>query len=136
MPSRRWIVREQPPACGDHTRAGYPPPVAFDEGLAERVRSSVVGDPRIDERKMFGGLCFTLSGHMCFGIVGDDLMVRVGPDAWASCVDRPHAREMDFTGRSMKGMVYVAPEGVAGDVELASWLELGKTFTSSLPPKQ
>ena len=56
---------------------------------------------------MFGGLCFMVNGNMCFGVVGSELMVRVGPDAYQAPVTLPHAREMDFTGRSMRGMVYV-----------------------------
>ena len=84
--------------------------MTFDEGLAERVRDLTDAEPSMSERKMFGGLCFMSSGHMCFGILGDEIMVRVGPDAYGAALKLPHAREMDFTGRSMKGMVYVDPK--------------------------
>jgi TfoX N-terminal domain len=77
--------------------------VAFDEGLAERVRSLVADEPDVSERKMFGGLCFMSRGNMSFGIVGSDLMVRVGVDAYREALAMPHVREMDFTGRSMRG---------------------------------
>ena len=87
--------------------------MAYDEGLAERIRGLIAGDPRMEERKMFGGLAFLCNGNMACGIVGDELMVRVGPDAWADALTQPHAREMDFTGRSMKGMVYVGIDGFA-----------------------
>jgi hypothetical protein len=89
----------------------------------------------MSERKMFGGLCFMTNGNMCFGIVGDDLMVRVGPDAWDAALSRPFAREMDFTGRSMRGMVYVSSEGLSEDEALSEWLGAGLDFAGSIPPK-
>ena len=85
---------------------------------------------------MFGGLCFMVGGNMCVGIVGDDLMVRVGPEGWEDALARPHAREMDFTGKSMRGMVYVAPEGLSEDNDLRTWLDLGLDYASSLPSKR
>jgi len=110
--------------------------VAFDEGLAERVRDLLTDRDDVSERKMFGGLCYMIGGNMCAGIVGSELMVRVGPDGWQDALGRPHAREMDFTGRSMRGMVYVDDQGVAEDCALAKWLSLGVDFASSLPPKE
>jgi hypothetical protein len=109
--------------------------MAFDEGLAERIRQMVTDGPGLSERKMFGGLCFLHEGNMCFGIVGSELMVRVGPDAYESSLSRPHAREMDFTGRSMRGMVFVAEAGIQEDEDLGGWLERGLEFASLLPPK-
>jgi hypothetical protein len=73
---------------------------------------------------------------MCCGIVADELMVRVGPEAYAEALARPHAREMDFTGKPLRGMVYVATEGFDADDDLRSWTDLGAAFASSLPPKQ
>lgn len=109
--------------------------VAIDEGLAERIRSITGGDPRISERKMFGGLCFMLDGNMCFGVLGDEIMVRVGAAAYDEALALPHAREMDFTGRSMRGMVYVEPDGIAEDDDLSTWLQRGLDMARSLPPK-
>jgi TfoX/Sxy family transcriptional regulator of competence genes len=109
--------------------------MAFDEGLAERIREMTVGDQSIAERKMFGGLAFLCHGNMAYGIVGDELMVRVGPVAWSEALNQPHAREMDFTGRSMKGMVYVAVDGFAEDDDLRYWLERGSAHARSLPAK-
>jgi TfoX/Sxy family transcriptional regulator of competence genes len=109
--------------------------VAFDEGLAERIREQVGDDPAISERKMFGGLCFLVSGNMSFGVLGSEIMVRVGPDAYDESLAQPHAREMDFTGRSMRGMVYVDEHGIAEDDDLRAWLDRGLAFASSLPPK-
>ena len=109
--------------------------MAFDEGLAERVRDLIADQHAMSERKMFGGLYFMKSGNMCFGIVGNELMVRVGPDAYGAAMALPNAREMDFTGRSMRGMVYVGESGVSEDDDLSEWLNRGLTYAESLPPK-
>jgi TfoX/Sxy family transcriptional regulator of competence genes len=109
--------------------------LAFDEGLAARIREATDDAPDISERKMFGGLCFMANGNMCVGIVGSDLMVRVGPDAYEDALAAPCARVMDFNGRPMRGMVYVSPDGVSDDAELAEWVGRGLVFARSLPPK-
>jgi len=109
--------------------------VAYDEGLGQRVREALSSRSDLIEKKMFGGLCFLLGGNMCCGIVGEELMLRVGPEAYADVLARPHAREMDFTGRSMRGMVYVASPGLADDADLDAWLQPAVTFAGSLPPK-
>lgn len=109
--------------------------MAFDEKLAERVRKVLADTSGVAEKRMFGGLCFLHHGHMTCGIVDDTLMVRVGPDAYPSCLVLPHAREMDFTGRALKGMVYVAPAGLRSGPALATWVKRGVAFTSKLPRK-
>lgn len=109
--------------------------MAYDEGLAERIRSNTQDVAGLSERKMFGGLAFLHDGNMAFGIIGDELMVRVGADAWADALTFAHARKMDFTGRSMKGMVYVGVEGFAEQEDLRAWLDRGLAFAGSLPPK-
>lgn len=108
--------------------------MAFDEGLAQRVRE-VADRPDLTEKRMFGGLCFLIGGNMACGIVGDDLMVRVGPDSYGDCLALPHAREMDFTGRPMRGMVYVAAEGLESDQALGAWIERGMSYAAGLPAK-
>jgi TfoX/Sxy family transcriptional regulator of competence genes len=109
--------------------------MAYDEGLAQRVRECLGDRGGVREKKMFGGLCFLVGGNMAAGIVGGELMVRVGPGAYAECLAQPHAREMDFTGRALKGMVYVAPEGLAEDDALAAWVARGADYAGSLPAK-
>jgi len=109
--------------------------MAFDEGLAQRIREVVEQRPGVSERKMFGGLCFLLNGNMACGVTGDELMVRVGPDGHADALAEPHARKMDFTGRPMKGFVFVSAEGLDGDEELARWVERGMQFASTFPAK-
>jgi hypothetical protein len=109
--------------------------MAYDEGLAARVREVFGERAAVEEKRMFGGLCFLVNGNMCCGVVGDTLMVRVGPDGYQDALRRPHAREMDFTGRPLRGMIYVDPEGVSEDGDLAGWVRSGLTFAGSLPPK-
>ncbi|MFH1872483.1 MAG: TfoX/Sxy family protein [Pseudomonadota bacterium] len=109
--------------------------MAFDEGLAERIRDVLRPRRDVAERKMFGGLAFMLRGHMAVGILGDTLMARVGPAGYAAALRRPHVRQMDFTGRPMKGYVYVDPPGFESDAGLRDWLGECCRFVDSLPPK-
>ena len=109
--------------------------MAYDELLAQRMREALSDRPDLSERKMFGGLCFMIGGNMCCGIVGEELMLRVGPDAYGEALAREHAREMDFTGRALKGMLYVGVDGIAEDDQLTEWLEMAVDFAGSLPPK-
>jgi len=110
--------------------------MSYDEGLAERVRDVLQDRTDVEEKKMFGGLCFMVSNHMCCGIVNETLMARVGPDQYEKCLARKYASEMDFTGRAMKGMVYVSPAGIESDSSLASWIKYCTRFVESLPPKK
>ena len=109
--------------------------MAYDEGIAERLREVFDDRPDVAEKKMFGGIAFMMRGHMCCGIVDDKLMARVGPEQYDEALARPHARKMDFTGRSMKGFVYVAPEGFDADDDLRPWVATCEAFVRSLPPK-
>ena len=108
----------------------------YDEGLAERIREQFQERSDVEEKKMFGGLCFMLSNHMCCGIVKETLMARVGPDNYETCLARKHASEMDFTGKAMRGMVYVSPDGIESDAHLSEWIDFCVAFVESLPPKQ
>ena len=109
--------------------------MAYDEGLAQRIREKLTGRDDVVEKKMFGGLCFMVRGHMSCGVMKDEIMVRVGKDAYEDALARPHAREMDFTGRALKGMVYVAAEGLESDADLAAWVGRGVANAESLPSK-
>lgn len=110
--------------------------MAFDEELADRIRETLAeADVLADERRMFGGLAFMVRGHMTVGIVGEELMVRVGKDAHEAAVAQPHARPMDLTGKPMAGFVFVAPTGFDDDTDLRDWVQRGLAFTASLPPK-
>jgi len=107
----------------------------FDEVLAGRIRAIVQDRPEIAERKMFGGLAFLFRGHMSVGIVASDLMVRVGPGDYEQALSRKHVRPMDFTGRPLKGMVYVAAAGIRTERALRDWIERGIDYSDSLPVK-
>jgi TfoX/Sxy family transcriptional regulator of competence genes len=109
--------------------------MACDGGLAERVRTALAGSTGVAERKMFGGLCYLLRGNMFCGVVDDHLMVRVGAEAYQAALAMPHTREMDFTGRPLRGLVYVAPTGIRTKRALAVWLERGMAYARSLPAK-
>ena len=109
--------------------------MAYDAGLAQRLREAFAERPEIDERRMFGSIAFMLRGNMLCGILGERLMVRVGPAQYEAALGRAHALEMDFTGRPMKGFVTVEPAGFETDADLRAWLELGERFVGSLPAK-
>jgi TfoX/Sxy family transcriptional regulator of competence genes len=108
--------------------------VAYDEDLADRVRAVLPAGEVVTERRMFGGLAFMLGGHMLCGVVKDALMVRLGPEAAGRALGQPHVRPMDFTGRPMKGMVFVDPAGLHGDA-LRQWAGAAAGFARGLPPK-
>ena len=109
--------------------------MAYDEGLAERVRGVLDGRGDVAEKKMFGGIAFMVRGHMSVGVVKDELMVRVGPESYDELVRQPHARQMDFTGRPMKGFLYVAADGLERDSDLERWVGHGVRYATSLPAK-
>ena len=109
--------------------------MAYDEGLAERLREVMEGLPFVTEKKMFGGLCLMVSGNMCCGIVDETLMARVGPDQYLDCLELPYAREMDFTGKPLKGLIYVDPDGISEDQDLKAWVDRCMNFMQTLPPK-
>ncbi len=109
--------------------------MAFNEELALRIRQSLGEQAGVTERKMFGGLCFMVQGNMLGGVMGDEIIVRVGAERYEDALKQPHAREMDFTGRPMRGFVVVASEGIASDERLDEWVQRGVQFATSLPPK-
>jgi TfoX/Sxy family transcriptional regulator of competence genes len=109
--------------------------MAYDEGLAQRIREALAPRRDVSEKVMFGGIAFMVGGNMAVGIVKEDLMVRVAPEAHLALLSEPHARPMDFTGRPMKGWLFVSPEGVESDADLNRWIERGTAYAASLPAK-
>jgi TfoX/Sxy family transcriptional regulator of competence genes len=109
--------------------------VAYDDGLAQRVRELTDEEPGVSEKRMFGGLAFLVNGNMAVGVVASELMVRVGPAEHAAALREPHARPMDFTKRPMKGFVFVAEAGCEDDEALAHWVRRGVRFAASFPRK-
>jgi TfoX/Sxy family transcriptional regulator of competence genes len=109
--------------------------VAYDEELADRVRDLVSAHGEVSERKMFGGIAFMVGGNMAVGVLGEDLIVRLERDETEKALSEEGVREFDFTGRPMKGIVYVSPAQTAEDESLAGWVEAGAAYASSLPQK-
>ena len=85
--------------------------MAYDEHLANRTRELLFGKRNVKEKKMMGGLTFMVNDKMCVGILNDDLMARIDPDVYESALEKTGCRIMNFTGRPMKGFVFVGPEG-------------------------
>jgi TfoX/Sxy family transcriptional regulator of competence genes len=106
-----------------------------DETLAARVRAVLAGTPDLEEKPMFGGLCFLVHGHLCAGIVGSTLMVRVGPAEYADAVARPHVRPMDFGSQSPTGMVFIDPPAMDTAETLAAWVGGGARYAATLPAR-
>jgi hypothetical protein len=109
--------------------------MAYDEGLAQRIRELVQHKPNIVEKKMFGGIAFMAYDYMFLGVVKNDLMARVGPINYAAVLVEPHVVPMDFTGKPMVGYVFVQPLGFAEDEQLQQWIDMCFAFVRSLPVK-
>lgn len=105
--------------------------MAYSETLALRVRQILyAGDLPVDEKKMMGGLTFMVDGKMCVGVVDNDLMARIAPEDYEHALTQPGCRPMDFTGRPMKGFVFISSEGTADEAKLAYWVNLALAFNS------
>jgi hypothetical protein len=109
--------------------------MAYDEGLAARVRDEVGESAAVAEKKMFGGLAFLLNGNMACGVHSDELIVRIDPDETDAALSEPGAHLFDMTGRPMKGWLLVGPDGIAEAADLMRWIDRGMTYAGSLPPK-
>ncbi len=109
--------------------------MAYDEATAERVRGVLKRRKGITERRMFGGLAFMLNGNMVCGVMKTDLVLRLGEAGTKAALAEPHTRDMDFTGKPLKSMVYVEPAGWKSDAQLKTWIERALTFAKTLPAK-
>jgi len=109
--------------------------MGFDQNLADRVRRILGKINGVSEKKMFGGLCFLVNGNMALGLVNEDLMIRVRPESYEKMLAQPNVRKMDFTGKPLKGFLYVGAKGTDSDKDLKKWVSKGIEFAMSLPPK-
>lgn len=109
--------------------------MSYDEALADRVSEVISSRPDVSERKMFGGIAFMVAGNMACGVLGEDLIVRLGDEEAEKALSEDGVRPFDFTGRPMKTTVYVSPERTSDDAELVAWVEAGADHAASLPPK-
>lgn len=109
--------------------------MAYDEGLAQRIRELLQERTAFAEKKMFGGIAFMVRGNMCLGVSGKPVMARVGKARYAEMLARKFVREMDFTGKPMAGYVFVDPQGVEADANLRELIDICLEFNQSLPKK-
>ena len=109
--------------------------MAFNEELAERIRQALARKKGIEEKKMFGCICFFLNGNALVGVWKDGLIARLGPDEGEAALREPHVRAFDITGRPMRNWVAVEPEGVEDDDQLQAWVERAIKFVRTLPKK-
>jgi len=103
--------------------------MAYNEHLSDRIES-ILNQKHVhfEGKKMMGGIAFMVDGKMSVGVIKDNMMARVGPDAYEAALVRKGCREMDFTKRPMKGYVYVEPEGWDMDADLEYWIDLCLAF--------
>lgn len=107
--------------------------MAYDETLAQRARSALATHRNVGERKMFGGIAFMVKNRMACGIVGNKLMLRVGPARYDELLAKPHVEPMDFTGRPMRGMIYVSAPGTRTEAALRKWIDLAMHVAETSP---
>jgi len=110
--------------------------MAYDEKLEARIRDLLGPRPDLESKKMFGGLCFLINGNMACGVLNDDLIAKVDPERNDALLKKPGARPFDFSGRPMKGILYVGPGGVKGAKDLRFWVETSVEHALSKPPKK
>jgi TfoX/Sxy family transcriptional regulator of competence genes len=109
--------------------------MAYDEELAERVRDLISARADVSERKMFGGIAFMVGGNMACGVLGEDLIVRLDKEEGDKALTEEGVRPFDFTGKPMKGILYVSSERTTSDEGLAEWVDAGADYAASLPAK-
>ena len=110
--------------------------MAYDEELANRIRTEVQDVDGVTEMRMFGGLAFLVGGNMAVAASGQGgLLLRVHPAETESLAAEPHADRFVMRGREMDGWLRVEHEGLESDADLARWIEIGVRYASSLPPK-
>jgi len=105
--------------------------MAYNEKLANRVRGAFTHLSKVEEKKMMGGLTFMVDGKMCVGVLQDDLMARIDPDLYEAALRQKGCRPMDFTGKPMKGFVFVSPDGTSSEKGLNYWIDLALDFNKN-----
>ena len=109
--------------------------MAYDEKLAERIRTKLISTRGLTEKKMFGGVGFLLNGNMACGVHKQELLVRLGDADFETALKQAHVRVFDMGGRPMKGWILVASPGIVSDKALQAWIKKGLAFAASLPAK-
>jgi TfoX/Sxy family transcriptional regulator of competence genes len=110
--------------------------VAYDAGLADRIRAAVQGEGGLSERRMFGGLAFLIGGNMAVSASAQGgLLLRVDPAEAGSLLEEPHVRRFEMRGREMDGWLRIDPEAITSDEDLRAWVDRSVTYARSLPAK-
>lgn len=109
--------------------------MAYDLKLAQRVRTTIGSASGLSEKEQFGGIAFLIRGNVACGIIGEELLVRVGKELHDEAVQMKGAKPFSLTGRPSKGWVLVGRSGLKGPAALKKWVEMGMEFARSLPPK-
>ncbi len=109
--------------------------MAFDESLAERIRTALSRKRGIEEKTLFGCFCLLLNGNVLVGVWKNSLIVRLGNEQGEDALLEPHVRPFDITGKAMKGWVVVAPDGIEDDGQLKGWIQRAVKFVGKLPGK-
>ncbi len=114
--------------------------MAYNEKLNDRIREAVANLPNVEEKHMFGGTCFMVNGKMCIGVVKDEMMCRIDPNLYEEALEKKGCREMVFTGKPMRGYVFVNEEGMKTKKEFDYWvnhcLEFNKKAKASKKTKK
>lgn len=98
--------------------------MAYNEQLSNRIREALAGLPDVEEKLMFGGVCYMVNNKMCVGVIKDEMMCRIGPDAYEAALEIPGCREMVFSGKPMAGYVFVAEEALRSNKDFTYWINL------------
>ena len=109
--------------------------MAYDERLAERIRSLMAGRGDVVERRMFGSAVFMVGGNMACAAMGDGLLARLGEEGVAAALAEPHTRPTEMGTRTMKGYLLVGEEGIESDAELEAWVGRAVAFAEGLPAR-
>jgi TfoX/Sxy family transcriptional regulator of competence genes len=102
--------------------------MAYNENLSNRIREALSDQKNVEEKLMFGGICYMVNDKMCVGVVKDEMMCRIGPEVYEEALDKKGCREMVFTGKPMKGYVFVSEEGLKSKKDLDYWISLCLDF--------
>src|SRR5262245_49428594 len=110
--------------------------MAYDEGLADRIRETISARSDVSEKKMFGSLCFLIAGNLALCVRDDELLVRLDPEEAEAAMAEDGVRQAVMGDREMKGWIFVSSERTEDDEGLAEWVDAGADRAASLPPKE
>lgn len=111
--------------------------MSFDEKLADRVRERIAEtDKNIEEKKMFGGLCFMVNDKMCVGVEKERLMLRIDPENYEALLEKEGCTPMDFTGKPMKGYIYVEVNVLKTKKQIDYWIGLALEYNKKVKPSK